>query len=194
MKYLTSAGVILYRIANKNEYEYLILEANTEKRNWTPAKGRVEEYESELEAAVRETKEEIGLVLNKDYTLESLNEKFQLKYKIKTSDSKTTKFVVRRLIYWLGKVTSENIEIRLQQDEIKSYKWSTIDDLSTFLSGGLLSMFLQVDFYLQYKRACLNYERNELERELRIKRDVDEYDKYMRAIERSRIIKKKRLF
>jgi 8-oxo-dGTP pyrophosphatase MutT (NUDIX family) len=55
-----SAGFVLYRITSSGVLEYLVLR-HRNGGHWGFPKGRIEPGESELEAAVRETREETGL-------------------------------------------------------------------------------------------------------------------------------------
>ena len=63
-----AAGFILFRRNDSsNSIEFLLLQSNSGKYG-TP-KGHVEKFESAFDAAIRETKEETGLLLERDFKL-----------------------------------------------------------------------------------------------------------------------------
>ncbi|KAF7273545.1 hypothetical protein GWI33_013761 [Rhynchophorus ferrugineus] len=55
-----AAGFVLFRRAS-NHLEYLLLQTAYGKNHWSPPKGYVEQGESELDTAYRETLEESGI-------------------------------------------------------------------------------------------------------------------------------------
>lgn len=60
MKQIHSAGIVVYR-TQKNSIEYLLIQHEGGTEHWDFPKGKLEEGEDELQAALRELKEETGL-------------------------------------------------------------------------------------------------------------------------------------
>ncbi|MBR3320230.1 NUDIX domain-containing protein [Candidatus Saccharibacteria bacterium] len=80
------------------------------------AGGHIDEGEDPLTAALRETKEEIGLKLKPD----------ELKYVCSYTTDK-------KLIYvYLSDRTRKNDELKLCEDEVESVEWVSLDDLDVF--------------------------------------------------------------
>lgn len=59
------AGIVIYRGDKAENFEFLLLKSSKSSR-WSPPKGHLEPGETEFAAAVRETKEETGLLFE-DY-------------------------------------------------------------------------------------------------------------------------------
>lgn len=71
MRYYHSAGIVLYRIKDA-QIQYLLLHYLS--GHWDFPKGKIEGSESRQEAALRELKEETGLVANLDDSFEASTE------------------------------------------------------------------------------------------------------------------------
>lgn len=98
---------------------------------WGFPKGHVENGENEIETALREVKEEIGLdvEINKQ-------KRYVLNYIIRDEIDKTT-------VLYLAKPKSENIS--MQESEIEHVKWCDFDEaLNTLTYDNWKEMFKQV--------------------------------------------------
>ena len=95
--------------SNSNEFN---------KQHWTFPKGHVDNGETDLEAAIRETKEEAGLNFD-DFEL-ICDFKLQSSYISRKGISKT-------VWYWIAEINNPNVQISLSNSH-KQYKWLKIDD------------------------------------------------------------------
>ena len=126
-----SAGIIIFRRISES-LEYLLLQkepndnknkhlknnSDFQKQHWTFPKGPVDNGETNLEAAIRETKEEAGLNEN-DFNL-IFDFKLESSYISRKGISKT-------VWYWIAEINNPNAEINLS-DSHKQYKWLRVDD------------------------------------------------------------------
>lgn len=115
-----SFGVIPYSKKQSNLYFFLI-EQYSDLRNdvyWVFPKGHAEEGESSQQAALRECKEETGLLLK------AVNEKatFLMRYDFTHKNMKVHKTVT----YFLAEVEGESYS--LQEKEVKSAGWFLYED------------------------------------------------------------------
>ena len=113
----------------KNENVLLVYEKN---RNfWGFPKGHMEKGETEIETALREVKEEIGIDVEID-----VQKRYTLNYNIKNEIDKTT-------VLYIAKPKSE--EIVIQDDEIEKIKWCSFDNaLDTLTFENWKEMFRKV--------------------------------------------------
>lgn len=81
---------------------------------WGLPKGHVEEGESEVQTAVREVKEEVGIDVEVD-----TNKRYSIKYIIRNEIEKTC-------ILFIAK--PKNYNIQKQEDEIGDVKWCDFDE------------------------------------------------------------------
>jgi len=112
-----SAGIIVFKRDNQDKPIYLLL--HYEEGHWDFPKGRMEEGETEMEAARRELQEETGL---DDVEFVSLfNEK--INYKLLREGKETYKTVQ----FFLAETLND--EIKLQEDPIEhlDFKWLYFD-------------------------------------------------------------------
>lgn len=126
-----------------NEDRILILEP-TYKKNWLVPGGVIEKFESPLEAAIRECKEEIGV----DVRIASLL----------CADYKRGNEDIGDAVHYLffGEILNRQ-EMRLNQEEIKSLKWASPDQalmlfdehLSKRVEAGLQSIKSGKVFYCE---------------------------------------------
>ncbi len=124
-----SAGLIIFRRIS-DSIEYLLLQKEPNERNhdtnnehyskphWTFPKGHVDHGETDLEAAIRETKEEAGLKEN-DF-------KLIIDFKIKSSYI-SRKGISKTVWYWIAEINNPYVEINLSHSH-KQYKWLKLDD------------------------------------------------------------------
>lgn len=109
-----AAGFVIYR-KNYNEIiEYLLMQASYANHHWTPPKGHLEENESNMDAAIRETGEEAGIKVE-DLSIDHNFEKV-LKY-----DPKDKPFS-KQVTYWLARLINPDTPIMLS-NEHQDYKW-----------------------------------------------------------------------
>ncbi len=113
----------------KNNKVLLIYEKN---RNfWGFPKGHTENGENEIETALREVKEEVGLEVEIDE-----EKRYILNYIIKDEIDKTT-------VLYIAKPKNEAIII--QEDEIGKVKWCTFEEaLETLTFDNLKEIFTKV--------------------------------------------------
>ena len=83
-------------------------------------KGHMEEGESEIQTALREVKEEVGLDVKIDES-----KKYVINYTINNEIEKTT-------IFYIATPLNENIEI--QESEIENIKWCDFDEVLDVLT------------------------------------------------------------
>ena len=113
---LVDAGFVLYRrnLAD-SKIEFLLLQKS--KDSWGSSEGQVKEDESEYEAAVRKTKEELNLEEGKDFsTIQDF--KHGIGYEINITPDCNIMYLVN---LWLGEVISTNCQIKLSS-EYQGYK------------------------------------------------------------------------
>ena len=103
-----SCGCII--IENKK----VLLIYEKDRNFWGFPKGHVEDGENEIETALREVKEEVGLdvIINEE-------KRYVLNYTIKDEIDKTS-------VYFIAKPKS--IEITMQEDEIEDAKWCNFEE------------------------------------------------------------------
>ena len=113
----------------KNRKVLLVYEKNT--NFWGFPKGHMEEGESELQTALREVKEEVGLEVEIDK-----ERRYELNYIIRDEIDKTT-------VLYIARTKSE--EIIMQESEIANIKWCDFDEaLNTLTFENWREMFKKV--------------------------------------------------
>lgn len=140
-----SAGLIIYRRVSCMDHsiEYLLLQKEQNNSNksskvtstmhatsqhqhdmqqhvahWTFPKGHLDHGETDIEAAIRETKEEAGL----------LEEDFQLINDFKIESSYISrKGISKTVLYWIAEINNPNVKINLSNSH-KQYKWLKLED------------------------------------------------------------------
>ncbi|XP_050524975.1 bis(5'-nucleosyl)-tetraphosphatase [asymmetrical] [Daktulosphaira vitifoliae] len=113
-----AGGLVIYRKVF-NEIQYLLLQASYENHHWTPPKGHLEENESDMDAAVRETEEEAGLKLQ-DLCVDHHFKK-TLKYE------PANKNFIKQVVYFLAYLTNPETPVKLS-NEHQSYKWLSLQN------------------------------------------------------------------
>ncbi|MCI8361798.1 MAG: NUDIX domain-containing protein [Clostridia bacterium] len=113
----------------KNRKVLLVYEKN---RNfWGFPKGHMEEGENEIQTALREVKEEVGLEVEIDE-----QKRYTLNYIIKDEIDKTTVLYI---------ATPKSEEIIIQESEIQNIKWCDFDEaLNTLTFENWKEMFKKV--------------------------------------------------
>lgn len=113
----------------KNDKVLLVYEKN---RNfWGFPKGHMEDGESEIQTALREVKEEVGLDVQID-----ISKRYTLNYIINNEIDKTS-------IFYIATPINENIV--MQESEIENIKWCNFDEaLNTLTFDNWKEMFKTV--------------------------------------------------
>lgn len=125
----TSSGVVLFRKENE---KILFLLLHYPSGHWDFVKGKMESGESPLVTAIRETKEETGIIDVKflDYFEEWIQYNFQFKGEL----------VLKKVVFFLGETKTKDIKI---SHEHLNYTWMnysaamekiTFDNAKTVLS------------------------------------------------------------
>ena len=132
-----AAGFIVFRRLQQ-QVQYLLMQTSYGSHHWTPPKGHLEEGETEMDAAVRETEEEAGI------TKDQLNVhefKGELRYPVKGQ--------MKRVVYWVAELINPNTPVKLSDEHIK-YEWLTIGDSKKYQSQfeDMCALMDQVDEYI----------------------------------------------
>lgn len=104
-----SAGVVIFR--NNNGREYLLLKYN-QPLYWDYTKGHIEPGESEIDAAIRETREETGLT--------GINILSGFREKISYYFSREGKIIYKEVVFFTGETHKGEIKI---SPEHEGYEW-----------------------------------------------------------------------
>jgi len=136
MKSERSCGVIIY--LDKPDTRYLVVKSKTN-GHWGFPKGHIEESETEIDAAIREVKEETGLEI-------LIHEDFKTSMEYMMSESAIRKEV----ILFLG--TPKSTPVTIQESEIATFKWATFNDtLNLFEYGNQKQSLKQANEFLKKK-------------------------------------------
>lgn len=114
MKKDFSCGVIPYRIV-EGERQFLLIQHQA--GHWSFPKGHPDEGETNLDTARRELAEETGIKaaqIDEDHP-------FEEEY---TFTKRSGKQVSKRVVYFLGKVSSDQ-PVKLQEEEVSDYAWGS---------------------------------------------------------------------
>jgi len=109
-----AAGFVVYRKSCNNVIEYLLMQASYGNYHWTPPKGHLENDESNLDAAIRETEEEAGIEVQNL----SIDHNFEKVLKYQPENSQFTKQVT----YWLAYLINPNTPVILSHEH-QDFKW-----------------------------------------------------------------------
>ena len=122
-----AAGFILFRRNDdSNLIEFLLLQSKSGKYG-TP-KGHVEKFESAFDAAIRETKEETGLSLERDF---KLIPDFYCHVKYEVNNIRDG-HKVKDIKLWLAEITNKSLQITVLPEH-RGYRWATFDDVILLL-------------------------------------------------------------
>lgn len=94
-----------------------MLQCSRELTLWTPPKGHVEPGETQMEAAVREAKEETGFELHHYAVIDGFQE--ELKY---TAFGKP-----KSVVYWAARLLPNAPEVRLSREHV-AYRWCPLSE------------------------------------------------------------------
>ncbi|XP_015112669.1 bis(5'-nucleosyl)-tetraphosphatase [asymmetrical] [Diachasma alloeum] len=111
-----ACGFVIFR-RFKGPIEYLLMQTSYGQHHWTPPKGHVDEGESDMETALRETEEEAGLKREDLRIFEDA--KAELRYNVKGKP--------KDVIYWLAELIKEERDARLSSEH-QDFAWLTLDE------------------------------------------------------------------
>ena len=101
----------------------------------------MEKNETEYEAAIRETMEEAGLIIDKDY--EVIERDFTI------ISCYPTRKGTKKVVYFLAPVKDNNIKITLS-NETSDFKWMSLDELNNFIQFDKLKLvFREAENFLR---------------------------------------------
>lgn len=131
-------GIII--VFKENENMFLLLERKETNNDWTFAKGHMKEGEVPKETAMRETEEETGIKEIEILDAPLIHEEYEINYigekRLKIND------------YFMGFVKDK--EVKIQEDEIQSYKWVTYEEaLNSFKYDRRKEVLKTAQKYLQ---------------------------------------------
>lgn len=106
MLYEKSCGCVLYR--KQDDFRVLVIK-QTRNGNWSFPKGHVENNETEIETAVREVCEEVGLKVS---PIEGFRE--SIRYNPRAG-------IQKDVVYFVA--DSKLQAVRLQKEEVSDYRW-----------------------------------------------------------------------
>ena len=109
-----SAGIVLFR-NDSSENEFLLL--NYPQGHWDFVKGKVEKNETPHETAIRETREETGII-NIEY-LDGFEESVEYDFRFKKED------IHKKVIFFLAKTNEKNIQLSHEHND---YLWLEYND------------------------------------------------------------------
>ena len=113
-----AAGVLIIK-ETSDEKKYLLVQSKRHK-GWSPPKGYIFKKETLVEAAIREVREETGLILNLNYELINPEDiYFDTSYENKLIKQHN----VKKTRYFLGRLLNEDKNIKICLDELINYDW-----------------------------------------------------------------------
>ena len=104
-------------------------------RHWTPPKGHLDEGETDLNAAIRETQEEAGLNERQDYDIVSASFTIESKYLIGK--------IEKRVLYWLAKVNDPTVQIQMSEEH-QDFKWLKLNEACEIVKYDEMKRVLKV--------------------------------------------------
>jgi len=126
-------GFIVFRRLEGGQLQYLLLEKDDEPGDWSPPKGHIEGNEIPVNAAIRETREETGLLPAHYKPLYGLEEYFEYE---------TNKDVLKKVTLWPAELIDVNRPIVISP-ESRDYKWADTTQTLSIIKK-------------QYKQAFVN--------------------------------------
>ena len=109
-----SAGIVLFR-NDSGKNKFLLL--NYPQGHWDFVKGKVEQNETPHETAIRETREETGII-NIEY-LDGFEESVEYDFRFKKED------IHKKVIFFLAKTNEKNIQLSHEHND---YLWLEYND------------------------------------------------------------------
>ena len=103
--------------------------------------GHLDENENYLDAAIRETEEESGLVEHKDYEIVDKNFSIEINYPVKNK--------LKKVVYWLAQMKDPETQVRLSDEHI-DLKWVVLSEAIDLVKYETMSSVLkQAEEYLK---------------------------------------------
>uniref|UniRef100_A0A914VTV1 Bis(5'-nucleosyl)-tetraphosphatase [asymmetrical] n=1 Tax=Plectus sambesii TaxID=2011161 RepID=A0A914VTV1_9BILA len=141
---LRAGGFLVYRPV-KGSFEYLYLRSSKPSKHWSPTKGHVDPGEDEREAAVRETKEEVGLTPDALKIDDTFEQTVFYNYQNDPNKPKTIK-------WWLAEFADNNTKIKLSKEH-SEFKWVPLEEAIKIASFDAMEPFMRsAEKYLKSKR------------------------------------------
>jgi len=131
-KQLFRKGVSALIINGKNEFLIVNLESFKTHFFAIPG-GGLEEKETLEEAAYREVKEELGIGKQSLELIGFCNEPIQFRFKTKKLNRNDIKYDGSERYFFGFKFTGGESEIKLQEGEVRFYKWVSYNNLKDYL-------------------------------------------------------------
>jgi len=136
MKFWFSAGIVVY-YKRKERMEYLLL--HYESGHWDFPKGGIEDGETKQQAAIRELKEETGLLVQ-------IHEGFEHSFEYFFKD-KFGEFAKKKVYFFIGKSKTKRVELSFEHI---AYEWLAFEDAYEKLTYENTKQLLQkVDKFLK---------------------------------------------
>lgn len=118
-----SYGIIVAYKQNSTETKYLIIQSKGT-NDWSFPKGHAEKNETSVEAALRELREETGISQISLIPDVSFSDKYRYKANGIWNRKQATFFVG----------ITDNLNVKIQQEEVVNYIWSNYDDAVKILT------------------------------------------------------------
>ncbi|XP_055303055.1 bis(5'-nucleosyl)-tetraphosphatase [asymmetrical]-like isoform X2 [Sitodiplosis mosellana] len=112
------AGLVIFRRIN-DRIEYLMLKPNSQNKEWSPPKGRIDDGEDFLMAAIRETSEETGYMAD-DLSIYDAQHQMNQFTRKKGKD--------KTVVFWLAQLKDVTKQPKLNSDEHSKYRWLTKEE------------------------------------------------------------------
>ena len=101
----------------------------------------MDENENYLDAAIRETEEESGLVEHKDYEIVDKNFSIEINYPVKNK--------LKKVVYWLAQMKDPETQVRLSDEHI-DLKWVVLSEAIDLVKYETMSsVLMQAEEYLK---------------------------------------------
>lgn len=127
--YRRCASIIVFRPAEGEKYEFLLLHKPRKRDDWQLPQGGCEGNETTEQAALRELQEEAGItaeIFGKSDNQYKYD--FPISYRRFRPDN-----VCGQCIQFVFATLKKGEEVQVDQDEIDDYKWVSITDLDRYL-------------------------------------------------------------
>lgn len=122
---LRACGFIVFRrlascMLPPDNIEYLLLQTSYGEHHWTPPKGMVDQGEDDLTTALRETREEAGLVAEQLQVIDGFVRELHYEARGRPKD----------VLYWLAELRDPGTAVTLS-DEHQDYRWARLEEACT---------------------------------------------------------------